>query len=140
MLNPLKYLRQPKPALSVPVKMAILGPPKSGKTSVAKMLTQKYGLARLSIGSVMRMVLNMQEQTDLAVQMKKYLSQGLVVPDELAIQCLEVAYVLDGFPMTLKQAELMSSRSIIPMIVAELELDTVEVLKRGLVDNINPNK
>lgn len=48
--------------------------------------------------------------------------------------------MLDGFPRTLKQAELMGSRSIIPMIVAELELDTVEVLKRGLVDKMKPDK
>ncbi|XP_044232196.1 adenylate kinase 9 isoform X1 [Thunnus albacares] len=150
MLNPLKYLRLPKPIPSLPVKMAVVGPTKSGKTTVAQMFAQKYGLARLSIGGVMRMVLNTQEHTDLAVQTKKHLSQGLVVPDELAIQCLEVAlmstvcstrgYVLDGFPMTLKQAELMGSRSIIPMIVVELELDTVEVLKRGLVDKMKPNK
>ncbi|XP_058469998.1 adenylate kinase 9 [Solea solea] len=150
MLNPLKYLRQPKPKPSLPVKMAVLGPPKSGKTSVAQMFAQKYGVARLSIGSVMRMVLDTQEHTDLAVQMKKHLSQGLVVPDELAIQCLEVAlmssvcitrgYVLDGFPMTLKQAEILGSRSIIPMIVTELELDTVEVLKRGHLDKMKPNK
>lgn len=42
--------------------------------------------------------------------------------------------------MTLKQAELMISRSIIPMVVAELQLDTVEVLKRGIVDKMMPNK
>ena len=58
---------------------------------MAKLFAKKYGLAELSIGSVMRTVLDTQEHTDLAVQMKKYLSQGLVVPDELAIQCLEVA-------------------------------------------------
>lgn len=54
------------------------------------MFAQKYGLAHLSIGTVMRKVLNKQKHTHLAVQMKNYLSQGLVVPDELAIQCLEV--------------------------------------------------
>lgn len=59
--------------------------------TVAQMFSQKYGLARLSIGSVMRMVLNMQQHTDLAVQIKSHLIQGLTVPDELAIQCLEVA-------------------------------------------------
>ncbi|XP_069370668.1 adenylate kinase 9 [Paralichthys olivaceus] len=150
MLNPLKYLRQPKSTPSLPVKLAIIGPPKSGKTSVVQMFAQKYGLARLSIGRAMRIVLETQEHTDLAIQMKQHLSQGLVVSDELAIQCLEVAllssvcstqgYVLDGFPMTLKQAELMGSRSIIPMVVIELELDTVEVLKRGHVDKIKSNK
>ncbi|KAK1889504.1 Adenylate kinase 9 [Dissostichus eleginoides] len=150
MLNPLKYLRESKPNPSLPVKIAVVGPPKSGKTTVAKMFAQKYGLACLSIGGVMRMVLHKHEHTDLAVQMKKHLSQGLTVPDELAIQCLEVAlmssvcstlgYVLDGFPKTLKQTELMGSRSIIPMIVVELGLDTVEVLKRGLLDKMKPNK
>ncbi|XP_047243110.1 adenylate kinase 9 isoform X2 [Girardinichthys multiradiatus] len=150
MLNPLKYLRQPKPTPTLPVKIAVAGPPKSGKTTVAQMFAEKYGLARLSIGAAMRMVLNYKKHTDLAVQMRRYLTQGLVLPDELAIQCLEVAllssvcsirgYVLDGFPMTLKQAELMEDRSIIPMIVFELDLETVEILKRGLVDKMNPSK
>lgn len=115
-LNPLKYLRQPKPTPSLPIKIAIIGPPKSGKTTgktfpqmhicrlfyfylhlfvftslVAQMFAQKYGLVRLSIGSVVRMLLNTREHTDLVVQIKKHLSQGLVVPDEMAIQCLEVA-------------------------------------------------
>lgn len=126
MVNPLKYLRQPKPTPFLPIKMAVVGPPKSGKTTgkdqdcnsyfnpyccmfsnvlysvylflllyfftpVARMFAQKYDLSQLSIGSVMRTVLNTQEHTDLAVQMKKYLTEGLIVPDELAIQCLEVA-------------------------------------------------
>ncbi|KAM8832237.1 adenylate kinase 9 isoform 2-T2 [Spinachia spinachia] len=148
MLNPLKYLRQPKPPPPLPVKIAVVGPPKSGKTTVAQMFAEKYGLACLSIGSVIRMVLSKHEHTDLAVQMKKYLSQGFAVPDALVIQCLEVVlmcsvcttqgYVLDGFPKTLKQSQLMASRSIIPMILYELELDTMEVLRRGLLDKMKP--
>ena len=55
------------------------------------MFASEYGLARLSIGDVMRMVLNSQGKTELAADMRGYLSQGLTVPDELAIQCLEVA-------------------------------------------------
>ncbi|XP_026174949.1 adenylate kinase 9 isoform X2 [Mastacembelus armatus] len=150
MLNPLRYLRQPKPSPPFPVKLAVIGPPKSGKTHLTQMFVEQYGLARLSIGGAIRMVLNTREHTDLAVQIKKHLTQGLVVPDELAMQCLEVAlmssvcsiqgYILDGFPMTLKQAELMGSHSIIPMIVVELELDTAYVLRRGLVDKMKANK
>lgn len=33
MLNPLKYLRQPKPRPAPPVKIAVVGPPKSGKST-----------------------------------------------------------------------------------------------------------
>ncbi|XP_014892276.1 adenylate kinase 9 isoform X2 [Poecilia latipinna] len=149
-LNPLKYLRQPTPTTSFPIKIAVTGPPKAGKTTVSKMFADKYGLARLSIGAAMRLVLNYKAHTNLAVEMKKYLTQGLVVPDELAIQCLEVAllssvcsirgYVLDGFPMTLQQTELMESQNIIPILVFELQISTVEVLLRGLSDKMNPNK
>lgn len=57
---------------------------------MAQVLAKKYGLARVSIGVAMRHVLDTQEHTDLAVQLKKHLSLGLVVPDELAIQCLKV--------------------------------------------------
>lgn len=49
-------------------------------------------------------------------------------------------YVLDGFPNTIKQAELLGSRNLIPLVIFELELETVEVLKRGLADKMKPNK
>ncbi|KAF7230651.1 adenylate kinase 9 isoform X1 [Nothobranchius furzeri] len=150
MLNPLKYLRQPVPPPALPIKIAVLGPPKSGKTTVAETFAQKYGLVHLSIGSAMHMVLNDQGHTELAVQIGGYLSQGRAVPDELAIQCLKVAllnpvcslrgYVLDGFPVTLSQAKLMESESIIPLIVVELELDEVEVNKRRLEDSAMPKQ
>uniref|UniRef100_A0A8C7P6I5 Adenylate kinase 9 n=1 Tax=Oncorhynchus mykiss TaxID=8022 RepID=A0A8C7P6I5_ONCMY len=149
-LNPIKYLKQPKPNPSLPIKLVIIGPPKSGKTTVARMFAHEYSLTRLSIGDVMRTVLASQGRTELATQMMKHLSQGHTLPDELAIQCLEVAlmslvcstrgYVLDGFPMTRKQADLMEARSIIPVLVVELQLDTVEVLKRGLSDKMKPNR
>lgn len=56
------------------------------------------------------------------------------------LQVWHSRYVLDGFPKTLKQSELMGSRSIIPMIAVELELESVEVLQRGLDDKMKPNK
>lgn len=48
--------------------------------------------------------------------------------------------MLDGFPKTIKQSQLMASRGIIPMILFELELDSVELLRRGLLDKMKPNK
>ncbi|KAL0967755.1 hypothetical protein UPYG_G00256470 [Umbra pygmaea] len=150
LLNPIKYLKQPKPYPSLPIRVAIIGPPKSGKTTVARRFASEYGLARLSIGDAMRMVLASQGNTELATEMMKQLSQGHTVSDKLSIQSLEVAlmnpvcstrgYVLDGYPMTRRQAELMEARSIIPMRVVELQLDTVEVLKRGFTDKMEPNR
>nr|XP_023692139.1 adenylate kinase 9 isoform X1 [Paramormyrops kingsleyae] len=144
MFNPIKYLRQPKPRPPLPIKMAITGPPKSGKSTVARKFASEFGIQRLSIGDAMRSVLTKRRQTELAAHMLSYLHQGLAVPDKLAIQCLEVAlmnlvcstrgFILDGFPVTKGQADLMESRGIVPYRVAELQVDAQESLRRGLVD------
>ncbi|XP_053340030.1 adenylate kinase 9 [Clarias gariepinus] len=149
MINPIKYLRQPKPSPSLSIKVAIIGSPKSGKTTVARMFAREYGLAHLSIDGVIQTVL-IQDKMDLATEVLKYLRKGLTVPDELAIQCLEAVllnsicssrgYVLDGFPMTKRQADLMAARRIIPVRVIELQLDKVEMMRRGMKDKMKPNR
>ncbi|XP_077977825.1 adenylate kinase 9-like isoform X2 [Glandiceps talaboti] len=142
--DPLHYLKQPSPKPVVAVRMAILGPPKSGKTTLANRFAQDFGMVRLSIGEALRTVLNTQSKTELAKEINLHLRKGLTVPDELAIQALEVAlldmrcqcrgYILDGFPLTKKQVDLMTERSIIPVRVLELEVDSKELMLRGMKD------
>lgn len=50
-----------------------------------------YGLRRLSMGDAIRLVLNNQPESELGLQLKWHLHRGLTVPDELAIQALDVA-------------------------------------------------
>ncbi|XP_069090617.1 adenylate kinase 9 isoform X2 [Pleurodeles waltl] len=148
--NPVKYLNQPKPKVSVPIRIAIVGPPKSGKSTVARKLASVYGLQRLSMGDAIRSVLDNQPQTELALEVKKHLLVGSAVPDELAVQCLEVALmdltcntvgvVLDGYPVTKKQVDILEAHSIIPVKIIELKINTKEVLKRGLLDKKNSDR
>uniref|UniRef100_A0A8C3KGY0 Adenylate kinase 9 n=1 Tax=Calidris pygmaea TaxID=425635 RepID=A0A8C3KGY0_9CHAR len=150
MKNPIKYIRQPKPKPAVPVKIAIVGPPKSGKTTVAKKFASVYGLLRLSMGDAIRQVLNHQPETELALKLKSLLHKGLTVPDELAIQALDVALmndtcnttgvVIDGYPVTRKQVNLLESARIIPVKIFELEMDAKEVFRRALLDKESTNR
>lgn len=48
--------------------------------------------------------------------------------------------MLDGFPMTQRQADLMAAHRIIPIRVIELQLDKDEVLGRGMKDKMKPNR
>nr|XP_020863790.1 adenylate kinase 9 isoform X3 [Phascolarctos cinereus] len=147
MKNPIKYIRQPKPKPAVPIRIAIVGPPKSGKTTVARKFAQEYGLLRLSIGDAMRMILTNHPETELALMLNWHLHKGLTAPDELAIQALEIALmdivcntagvVIDGYPVTRHQVNLLESRSIIPVIIFELQVPTKEIFKRSLIDNKN---
>ncbi|XP_030411946.1 adenylate kinase 9 isoform X2 [Gopherus evgoodei] len=144
MKNPIKFIRQPKPKPSVPVKIAIVGPPKSGKTTVAKKFASVYGLMRLSVGDAMRLVLNNQPESELALMLKWHLHKGLTAPDELAIQALEVALmdhvcstagvVIDGYPVTRKQVNVLEAMRIIPVKIFELQVDAKELFRRALID------
>ncbi|XP_042746128.1 adenylate kinase 9 [Lagopus leucura] len=150
MNNPIKYICQPKPKLPVPVKIAIVGPPKSGKTTVAKKFENVYGLRRLSMGDAIRLVLNNQPESELGLQLKWHLHRGLTVPDELAIQALDVALmdrvcatigvVIDGYPVMRKQVNLLESARIIPVKIFELEMDAKEVFRRALLDKESTNR
>ncbi|XP_075780087.1 adenylate kinase 9 isoform X4 [Pelodiscus sinensis] len=144
MKNPIKFICQPKPKPFVPVKIAIVGPPKSGKTTVAKKFASVYGLMRLSMGDAIRLVLNDQPESELALMLKWHLHKGLAAPDELAVQALEVALmdhvcstagvVIDGYPVTRKQVNILEAMRIIPVKIFELQVDAKEVFRRALID------
>ncbi|KAF7483071.1 hypothetical protein GHT09_005548 [Marmota monax] len=140
MKNPIKYIRQPKPKLTVPIRIVIVGPPKSGKTTVAKKLASDYGLKHLSIGDALRTILNNHAETELGLMLNWHLHKGMVAPDELAIQALDLALmdsvcntsgvVIDGYPVTAYQMNLLETNSIIPMIIFELDVPSKEIFKR----------
>uniref|UniRef100_A0A8D0GJC1 Adenylate kinase 9 n=1 Tax=Sphenodon punctatus TaxID=8508 RepID=A0A8D0GJC1_SPHPU len=144
MKNPIKYIRQPKPKPAVPVKIAIVGPPKSGKTTVAKKFASVYGLMRLSLGDAIRFVLINQPESELALMLKWHLHKGMSAPDELAAQALDVALmnhvcdtagvIIDGYPLTKRQVNLLEAMRIIPVKIFELQLDAKEVFRRALLD------
>ncbi|XP_037698195.1 adenylate kinase 9 isoform X2 [Choloepus didactylus] len=144
MKNPIKYICQPKPKPTLPIKIAITGPPKSGKTTVAQKLASEYGLKRLSVGDALRYVLNHQPETELALMLNWHLHKGMTAPDELAIQAIEIALmeskcniagvVIDGYPVTKYQMNLLEARTIIPIIIIELDVPSKEIFKRLLLE------
>ncbi|CAH1800208.1 unnamed protein product [Owenia fusiformis] len=146
--DPMTFLKQPSPKPVVPVRVAVIGPPKSGKTTLAERFEEEYGLMRLSIGEALRLVVDTMPKSELARKINQHLQKGLTCPDELAVQALEVAttdmrcqtrgFVLDGYPMTKRQVELMTERSIIPVRVIELTLESKEVMVRGTEDRYSP--
>lgn len=98
------------------MKIIILGAPGAGKGTQAKMIADKYGVPHISTGDIFRA--NIKNGTELGMEAKKYMDQGLLVPDELTVRILldrvaqddcKNGYVLDGFPRTIPQAEVLDS-------------------------------
>ena len=98
------------------MKIIMLGAPGAGKGTQAKMIADKYGVPHISTGDIFRA--NLKNGTELGMEAKKYMDQGLLVPDELTVRILldrvaqddcKNGYVLDGFPRTIPQAEVLDS-------------------------------
>lgn len=96
------------------MKIIMLGAPGAGKGTQAKMIAKEYGIPHVSTGDIFRA--NIKNGTELGKEAKTYMDQGLLVPDELTVKILldRVAqedcakgYVLDGFPRTIPQAEVL---------------------------------
>ena len=96
------------------MKIIMLGAPGAGKGTQAKMIADKYQIPHISTGDIFRA--NIKNGTELGMEAKKYMDQGLLVPDELTVKILldrvaqpdcENGYVLDGFPRTIPQAKVL---------------------------------
>lgn len=96
------------------MKVIMLGAPGAGKGTQAKRIADKYGVPHISTGDIFRA--NMKNGTELGMEAKKYMDAGKLVPDELTVKILldrvaqddcKNGYVLDGFPRTIPQAEVL---------------------------------
>lgn len=96
------------------MKIIMLGAPGAGKGTQAQMIADKYNIPHVSTGDIFRA--NIKNGTELGMEAKKYMDQGLLVPDELTVKILldrvaeedcKDGYLLDGFPRTIPQAEVL---------------------------------
>lgn len=92
----------------------ILGAPGSGKGTQGKILAERLGLPKITTGDLIRTA--MKEGTPPGVEAQKYYDDGKLVPDgiilnmikeELARPEAKDGAILDGFPRTAAQAELV---------------------------------
>jgi len=96
------------------VFILILGAPGSGKGTQGKILAERLGLPKITTGDLIRQA--MQDGTPLGLEAKKYYDEGKLVPDSIVLNMIKEELVrpeakdgaiLDGFPRTAAQAELV---------------------------------
>src|SRR5690606_22247371 len=119
----------------------LFGPPGAGKGTQAKLLTEELSVPQISTGDMMRA--ERKSGSDLGQRFDSFMSQGLLVPDELVLELIEQRLkkadaqngaIFDGFPRTTAQAEALDGiltrlgRSIERVVSMEVSLD--EILTR----------
>lgn len=90
--------------------IVLLGPPGAGKGTQCKRVIEKYSLAHLSSGDILRA--ERAAGTELGSKAQSFMDSGGLVPDDVIISMMVTAIkkagrgcVLDGFPRTVVQAQ-----------------------------------
>jgi adenylate kinase len=95
------------------MKVVLLGAPGAGKGTHCKRIADRYGVVHLSSGDILRRA--RAEGSELGRKAQSYMDAGTLVPDDLIVEMMSQAihqapagYVLDGFPRTVNQAEVLN--------------------------------
>lgn len=97
--------------VSKPMRLLLIGAPGAGKGTQAERLAERFGIAHISSGDLLRQ--HVKDRTSLGQTIKSYLDHGDLVPDGVVMDMLRKpvvaaaqagGYVLDGFPRTVEQA------------------------------------
>ena len=112
------------------MNLILLGAPGAGKGTQAELLMQKLAIPSISTGNMLREA--MRNGTALGKQVKQYMDEGLLVPDELILGIVvervaapdcKNGFILDGVPRTLNQAEALEAKGVKIDHVVSIEID-----------------
>lgn len=125
------------------MKLAIIGPPGSGKSTQAKLIARFLDVTTISPADILRA--HVRSRTSLGIQVEKYIDAGAFVPDSmtnklvrgrLSHMAVKKGFVLEGYPRTSAQAsfldDILASRENQLNIVILLTADKEELLSRML--------
>lgn len=125
------------------MRIILIGPPGAGKGTQCQRLLHYLQVPHLSTGEMLRSAI--KAGTPEGVQAKEYMDHGQLVPDPLVLGMVtrrlespdcRVGCLLDGFPRTLPQAEmlddLMERRAMTVDGVIELAVPRDELIRRML--------
>jgi adenylate kinase len=123
--------------------LVLFGPPGSGKGTQSENIVRTYKLEHISTGDLLRD--EVSRHTPLGTEARKYMDQGMLVPDEVVIGMISGkiddmpdarGFVFDGFPRTRAQADaldkLLEFKNTKIHLVLALEVPEPELVKRML--------
>ena len=123
------------------MRIVFIGPPGAGKGTQAERLVDRYKIAHLSTGDMLRAARD--AQTEIGRKADQFMSRGQLVPDDIILAIIaerlaepdcRAGYLLDGFPRTMAQAEgldKMLGEGQTPLdVVLEIQVPPEELKKR----------
>ncbi|WP_313119853.1 adenylate kinase [Proteiniclasticum ruminis] len=132
------------------MRIILLGPPGAGKGTQAQSISNKYNIPQISTGDIFRK--NIAGGTELGILAKSYMDKGLLVPDNVTIDLVKNrlkeddthnGFLLDGFPRTIHQAEvleaLLKEQSVAIDVALQIEVPREFIIQRMTGRRVCPN-
>ena len=119
------------------MNLIFLGPPGSGKGTLAMYLVEKAGIPQISTGDMLRA--HRAKGTALGLKAQSYMDKGELVPDSVIIGMVEErlaqddcknGYILDGVPRTIPQAQTMEEMGIDIDYALSIEIGDDTIIRR----------
>lgn len=120
-----------------PLKVMIAGPPAAGKGTQCARIVEKYGLAHVCVGDILRAEIN--NGTAAGKKAKGFMDEGKLVPNELVVDmvCSQLksdaaatGWLLDGYPRSKEQAEAIEKENIRPDVFVLIEVPDEVLIER----------
>jgi len=142
----LRYRSQNDSPPKRPPRILLIGPPGSGRKTQSKIIAEQFGLVRISVRDLLKTEL--RENPDNGAIISKCIDQGEPVPDKIVnhlvqtrlsqADCQLNGWIMDGFPESEAQVNLLKSMRIKPSVVFLLEQNEEESIRRLSNRRIDP--
>lgn len=119
------------------MKLILLGAPGAGKGTQAAEIEKVFNIPAISTGQIIREII--AEKTPLGDVVNSFISRGELVPDDIVVEMVKEriknddcknGYILDGFPRTIAQAEIMEKLPIPIDVALEIDVDEEIIVER----------